>query len=357
MLPAFIDPENDIVTVDEENLEPASPEGQEKVYYLLNKPKGILVTNFDPSERKTVSELMDGVKERLFPVGRLDMDSRGALIMTNDGELANRLTHPRYGIEKTYIVEVEGRMTPEDVERVKRGAWLGPVPGKGGRGPRQGGARTDRFHIKVLGRERGRTILEATVAESKNREIRRVMARIGHPVRDLNRVAIAERITIKNLPVGEYRKLSADEVEWLFEASSKEHHERDRAATQQWYEQKEMAKERKRLDEESAAERERQSRERKRAPGDPANFGSDASRKPRERRERPVKKGKKPFIPPSGRNAGKLMGGDKLGRKNFSQQQRTDEAREEFDDLPKMKLPPTPNVQHPLGNAAKNDDE
>jgi pseudouridine synthase len=296
---------------------------------------------------------MDGIKERLFPVGRLDMDSRGALIMTNDGELANRLTHPRYGIEKTYVVEVEGRMTPDDIERVKRGSWLGPTPNRGAR--QNAPTKTERFHIKVLGRERGRTILEATVAESKNREIRRVMARIGHPVRDLNRVAIAERITIKNLPVGEYRKLSPEEVEWLFEASSKEHHERDRAATQQWYEQKEMEKERKRIDQESAAERERRLREKKRAAGDPAGTGTNAFKRPR--RERPVKKGKKPFVPPSGRNAGKAIGGDKLGRKNFTQQQRTDQAREEFDDLPKIKLPPTPNVQHPLGNRAKNDDE
>ena len=99
---------------------------QDKVYFLLNKPKGILVTNYDPSDRKTVGELMTGVAERVFPVGRLDMDSRGALIMTNDGELANRLTHPRFGVEKTYIVEVDGRIGHEDLEKIKRGIWLGP---------------------------------------------------------------------------------------------------------------------------------------------------------------------------------------------------------------------------------------
>ena len=150
---------------------------QERVYLLLNKPKGILVTNSDPSNRKTVGELMAGVKERVFPVGRLDMDSRGALIMTNDGELANRLTHPRFGIEKTYIIEVDGRMGHAEVEKLKRGMWLGPERPGG-----QGATKTDRFHVKLIGRERGRTIMEVRLSEAKNREIRRVMARIGHNV-------------------------------------------------------------------------------------------------------------------------------------------------------------------------------
>jgi len=117
-MPVMVEPVKDIITVDDERVAggPSSPnigevlKEQDKVYFLLNKPKGILVTNHDPSNRKTVNELMTGVQERVFPVGRLDMDSRGALIMTNDGELANRLTHPRFGIEKTYIVEVDGRL-------------------------------------------------------------------------------------------------------------------------------------------------------------------------------------------------------------------------------------------------------
>src|SRR3954469_2649004 len=150
-MPVLIDPEKDIIAVDHEKVgsQAQGLHEQKKVYFLLNKPKGILVTNNDPSNRKTVNELMAGVKERVFPVGRLDMDSRGALIMTNDGELANRLTHPRYGIEKIYIVEVDGRLGHEDLEKIKRGIWLGPErPGA------KGATRTERFHVSLIGRER-----------------------------------------------------------------------------------------------------------------------------------------------------------------------------------------------------------
>ena len=128
-MPVMIEPGKDVITVDEEKIAIDTGVGlkeQNKVYFLLNKPKGILVTTYDPSERKTVGKLMTGVKERVFPVGRLDMDARGALIMTNNGELANRLTHPPYGVEKTYIVEVDGRIGPSDLDKIKRGIWLGP---------------------------------------------------------------------------------------------------------------------------------------------------------------------------------------------------------------------------------------
>src|SRR5262249_34899565 len=155
-MPVLIEPGKDVVTVDQEEIsEDGSTRGlkeQQKVYLLLNKPKGILVTNFDPSDRKTVGELMTGVKERVFPVGRLDMDSRGALIMTNDGELANRLTHPRFGVEKTYIVEVDGHVGPAELEKVKRGMWLGPTPQGRGAGREGGGERTERFKLSIVGR-------------------------------------------------------------------------------------------------------------------------------------------------------------------------------------------------------------
>jgi len=315
---------------------------QKKTYLLLNKPKGILVTNFDPSDRKTVGEFMTGVKERVFPVGRLDMDSRGALIMTNDGELANRLTHPRFGVEKTYIVEVDGRVGPAELEKVKRGMWLGPTPQGGAlehlsrarkeATVRQGGQRTERFKLSIVGRERGRTILEVKLAEGRNREIRRVMARIGHVVRDLNRVAIAGKITLENLKVGSYRILTPLEVEWLYKASSPEFHGTKRAATQAWYEAKEMEKERKRLQREESAAKKPTSSSTQKSVG-----------KKHEFRERPERKGKKPFIPPSGRNAGKALGGNFIGRKRFEQMQnQIDDNGEE--------------IKHPLGDAAKSDE-
>ena len=259
-MPVIVDPATDVITIDEQVVTNKPGAGvkqvargmqeQAKVYYLLNKPKGILVTNYDPAERKTVGELMVGVAERVFPVGRLDMDSRGALLMTNDGDLANRLTHPRHGVEKTYIVAVDGHMSPADLEKVKKGIWLGPQRAAQ-EGERLRGKKTERSRLKVVGREHGgasgRTLLEIKLAEGKNSEIRRVMARLGHPVRDLNRVAIGGKITIHNLEVGKFRRLTDEEVKWLFHASSTEYHERQRTATQTWYEQKEMEKEKKRL--------------------------------------------------------------------------------------------------------------
>jgi pseudouridine synthase len=343
-MPVMIDPEQDEITVDDEKIEAGAGESsgvlkeQDKVYFLLNKPKGILVTNYDPSDRKTVGELMTGVKERIFPVGRLDMDARGALIMTNDGELANRLTHPRYGVEKTYIVEVDGRVGHDDIEKIKRGVWLGPDRPTSGKPA--GAVKSERFKIKLLGRERGRTILEVNVAEGKNREIRRVMARIGHVVRDMNRITIADKITIQNLKVGDYRPLTEKEVKWLYHASSKEFHGEKRAATQAWFEAKEMEKERKRL----AAE-EKEKAVRKPEPVEPA--------KRKEFRERPVRKGKKPFVPPTGRNAGKMIGGNFIGRQRAEgEARRRDRLEESAGDSNET----SPHGSHPLGDAAKSDE-
>lgn len=347
-LPVLIDPAKDKVMLDEENVEALKP--QKVVYFLLNKPKSVLVTNSDPDDRKTAIELMKGVEERVFPVGRLDMDSRGALIMTNDGELANRLTHPRFGVEKTYIVEVDGKMTPGEIEKVKRGMWLGGD--EGGRG-----IRTDRFHIKILGRERGRTVMEVIIAEGKNREIRRVMARIGHTVRDLNRVAIGGKVTIKGLDPGEFRPLTESEIAWLWKVSSPEYHDRERQATQQWYEQKEAEKERKRLEKEAAAAKERESYK----PRTPAIRAAEPERKRKDYAKPFTRVGKKPFVPPSGRNAGKILGGSKKNRKALEKQLY---VNDEFSvpetpasQTPRMpKQPDSMGFRHPLGDAASESD-
>ncbi len=328
LMPVLIEPGKDIVTVDDEEIGADGKPGakgadglaqQPKVYFLLNKPKGILVTNHDPSNRKTVGELMAGVAERVFPVGRLDMDSRGALIMTNDGELANRLTHPRYGIEKTYIVEADGRIGHGDLEKIKRGIWLGPNrPGPGA----QGAVKTEGFKIKLIGRETGggggggRTLLEVRISEAKGSEIRRVMARLGHTVRDLNRVAIAGKITTKGLEVGKFRTLTEAEIKWLFKASSSEFHTEQKTATQAWYEAKEMEKERKRL------EREAPEPVKKKLPA------SASQPKLKEFRPRPERKGKKPFIPKTGRNAGKPLGGNFAGRQRLEREARNSSSSE-----------------------------
>ena len=363
-MPVLIEPGKDVITVDEEEIalreHTGNSEGalkeQAKVYFLLNKPKGILVTNYDPSERKTVGELMAGVKERVFPVGRLEMDSRGALIMTNDGELANRLTHPRYGVEKTYIVEVDGRIGHDDLEKIKRGIWLGPDRPAGTGGGR-GAVKTERFKIKLVGRERGRTILELNVAEGKNREIRRVMARIGHVVRDLNRVAIAEKLTTKGLDPGEYRPLTEKEVKWLYHASSKEYHGEEQAKTQAWYEAKEMEKERKRLEREAAAA--------KLKPVVPKSKISAEEKRFKKFQERPVRKGKKPFVPPTGRNAGIPLGGNFIGKQRLQKDaykpaspetEHEIEHDEQHHGVPKRQPTPGPKHSHPLGDAAQSDE-
>jgi 23S rRNA pseudouridine2605 synthase len=361
-MPVMIEPEKDAITVDEEEvgferagkgapsagLSDGPLKEQNKVYFLLNKPKGILVTNYDPSERKTVGELMKGVKERVFPVGRLEMDSRGALIMTNDGELANRLTHPRYGVEKVYIVEVDGRIGHDDLEKIKRGIWLGPDRPRGEtEGKPRPAVKAERFKIKVVGRERGRTVLELNVAEGKNREIRRVMARIGHVVRDLNRVSIAEKLTTKGLDPGEFRPLTDKEVKWLYHASSKEYHGEQRAETQAWYEAKEMEKERKRLEKEAAAAKLR--------PPAPKSALSAEEKRFKKFQERPERKGKKPFVPPTGRNAGKSLGGNFIGKQRL-EREASKPIHEDGDALEGSDIPQSPKRAHPLGDAAQSDE-
>jgi pseudouridine synthase len=247
-------------------------------------------------------------------------------------------------VEKTYIVEVDGRVGHGEIEKIKRGTWLGPERA-GGRGAGElarakQGERTERFGVKVVGRERGRTILEVKIAEGKNREIRRVMARVGHTVRDLNRVAIGERLTVRGLGVGEYRALSAKEVEWLYKVSSPERKAEERAATQAWYEKKEMEKERRRLSTETQhAKRKTQNRE---------GGGEERGEKPF--RPQPVRKGRKPFVPPSGRNAGKVLGGSFLGRKRLEREG----GAPAHEDAGTIRAEIRAN--HPLGDAAGSDE-
>ncbi|MGC8625634.1 MAG: pseudouridine synthase [Phycisphaerae bacterium] len=244
-MPVLIDPQKDIITVGDDIVEALKPEKQ--VYLLLYKPKGILVTHNDPAARKTVHELLRGVTARLFPVGRLDMDSRGLVLMTNDGELANAISHPRYGVEKTYVVTVDARLSVEAVERIRKGIWLGAPHGVRAQ-------RADGFTLRVLSRERDKTILEVKIAEGKNREFRRVLARFGYRVSDMFRVAIAGKITAAGLSPGEFRPLSPKELQWLRTVSAPDYHDQKRQATQKWYERKEMEKERKRLQPHSAVD-------------------------------------------------------------------------------------------------------
>ncbi len=170
-------------------------------YWILNKPKGVVCTNYDAAGRPRPIDLMRRAKTRLFPVGRLDADTKGLLLMTNDGELANRLTHPRYGVPKTYLATVGGHVTAGDIRRMMRGVHLS-----------EGRARAAEVHVLKCGRSR--STLRITLREGRNRQIRRMLARLGHPVRELVRTRIG-RIDVRGLRPGESRRLTDKEIEYI----------------------------------------------------------------------------------------------------------------------------------------------
>jgi len=174
------------------------------VYYLVNKPLGVVSTTRDPDGRPRVIDLApDG--QRLFMVGRLDVSSEGLILVTNDGELANLLAHPRYGVEKTYQVQVAGLPEPEVLERLRRGVHLA-----------EGLAHAKRIWIKSQHKQS--TILEMVLDEGKNREVRRLLAQVGHKVLHLRRTALGP-LRLGELPPGECRPLRRDEVRALREAA------------------------------------------------------------------------------------------------------------------------------------------
>lgn len=167
------------------------------VYYVLNKPTGVICTNSDPSGRLRAVDLID-CDQRLFTVGRLDRSSEGLIILTNDGELANRLTHPRYGVSKKYAVRVAGHPTGPQLGQLRQGVHLA-----------EGMARVSSIRIKR--RQKQSTDLEVELNEGRNREIRRLLARIGHKVIGLKRISMGS-LRLGDLPTGAYRKLTWAEV-------------------------------------------------------------------------------------------------------------------------------------------------
>jgi len=194
-----VDPDKADVRVDCEPL-PRS----RLVYYLVNKPLGVVSTTRDPDGRPRVIDLApDG--QRLFMVGRLDVSSEGLILVTNDGELANMLAHPRYGVEKTYQVQVAGLPDPEVLERLRRGVHLA-----------EGLAHAKRVWIKSQHKQS--TILEMVLDEGKNREVRRLLAQVGHKVLHLRRTALGP-LRLGELPPGECRPLKREEVKALREAA------------------------------------------------------------------------------------------------------------------------------------------
>ncbi len=191
-LPAFVDPDSDVITVDGRRIKLA-----ERVYYLLNKPKGVICTNRDPQKRRRAIDLVPS-SERVFCIGRLDADTTGLIILTNDAELTNQLTHPRYKVPKTYIATVKGRVDGQAVEKLKKGIWL--AEGK-----------TGKAVVKVIKAGHQESRLEITIGQGLTRQVRRMLARVGIPVKTLKRVSIG-KLKMRNLSVGAYRPLTRAEV-------------------------------------------------------------------------------------------------------------------------------------------------
>jgi len=171
-----------------------------QTYYMVNKPVGVVSTNRDPEGRRRVIDLIHS-DLRLFPVGRLDRTSEGLILVTNDGQLANRLTHPRYRVPKTYLVRVVGRISFAEIKQLAHGVHLA-----------EGYAQPESVHIKRHHRQS--TDLEIVLREGRNREIRRLLARVGHKVINLCRTAVGS-IKLGSLPSGSYRKLTPAEVRKL----------------------------------------------------------------------------------------------------------------------------------------------
>ena len=195
-----VDPDVDAV---EYNGQPVSLDA--KVYLVLNKPRGVVTTARDTHRRKTVLDCLDGVSARVFPVGRLDMDVEGALILTNDGELAHRLMHPSYGVEKVYMAWVRSAVSPETVARLEAGVDLDD-------------GKTAPARVAVIESYDGASLLRLVLREGRKREVKRMCAAVGHPIRALRRISIGG-VHTGNLQPGEWRYLSAGEVAALQQAA------------------------------------------------------------------------------------------------------------------------------------------
>jgi 23S rRNA pseudouridine2605 synthase len=178
---------------------------ERSVYWLVNKPRGFLCTNYDPAGRPRAIDLVPQVSQRVYTVGRLDEDSEGLLLLTNNGDLANRLMHPRFGVSKTYLVQVAGHPEKEEFHKLLQGVWLS-----------DGHVRAR--HVKRLKTQGESTWLRIVLSEGKNREIRRMLARLGHKVMRLKRVAIGP-VKLERLPTGKARRLTQAELTGLRQAS------------------------------------------------------------------------------------------------------------------------------------------
>ena len=189
-------PRRDIMWIDGRRIAPAD----RKVYYLLNKPAGYVTSTADKEGRPLVTELVPD-EVRVFPVGRLDLNTTGLLILTNDGELSNKLMHPSNEFSKRYVVRVQGIVTRAEAAKLEKGVDIG-------------GFVTSPADVHLLKHDRNSTVAEIVIHEGKNRQVRRMFKAIGHPVLELCRTGLGN-LEIGRLAVGQCRKLSPAEVEQL----------------------------------------------------------------------------------------------------------------------------------------------
>jgi 23S rRNA pseudouridine2605 synthase len=175
------------------------PRPASKVYYVLYKPPGVITSLNDPEGRPTVKDLIPRIKAKVFPVGRLDYDAEGLLLLTNDGELAMRLSHPRYGAPRTYLVKVKGILNPGEMEQVAQGVML-----EDGMSPR--------MEVTPARRLAKNSWLQVTLHEGRNRVIKRTFEAIHHPVLQLKRIRFAA-LTLEGMRPGECRPLTAEEID------------------------------------------------------------------------------------------------------------------------------------------------
>ncbi len=191
-----VNPDADQVAVDDHPVR-----AEKHVYWAVHKPPGYLCTNHDPAGRPLALDLVPHVDQRVYTVGRLDEDSEGLLLLTNDGDLAQQLMHPRFGVEKTYEVQVAGSPAPEDLRQLLTGVWLSD-------------GRVKAKYVRRFKRQGDSTWLKIVLAEGKNREVRRMLAKLRHKVMRLRRVGIGP-VRLDRLPKGKSRKLSLAEIEAL----------------------------------------------------------------------------------------------------------------------------------------------
>jgi 23S rRNA pseudouridine2605 synthase len=200
------DPAHDDIRVDGRRIRPA----ERSRYILLNKPRGYVTTRSDEKRRKTVIDLLEGVREYVYPVGRLDYETEGLLLLTNDGELAAQLTHPRHGVERTYEARVAGMPDERALEKLRKGI---PLDGR----------RTQPADVILANKDRHDVdgVVLITIREGRNRQVRRMLEAVGHPVTRLKRIRFGP-ISDRKLPVGAWRELSAVEIASLRKRAKEE---------------------------------------------------------------------------------------------------------------------------------------